>query len=93
MESRLGVHPRDDAGAIELRRQERSDARADHLERKLIDLPQRARECAREIGHRWTRIGFDEIRVVARTCVELPQPKHALVLVPKGTQVGDGQRC
>ena len=78
---------------IERRIAELAAAELDDLDGQLVELAKRARERAREIRHRLSRIGLDEIRVVARTCVESSKAKDALVLVTKGTQVGDAQRC
>jgi hypothetical protein len=46
-----------------------------------------------ELGHRSARVGLDETRLHRGSFMELSQAQHALVLVAKGAEVGDAQRC
>jgi hypothetical protein len=93
VEPRLRPHPHDDALRVAVGDLELLDARRDQLDGQLVDLAQRSWVQTRERRHRWARIGLDEIGLRFRACMELPQAEHLLVLVAKGTQVGDAQRC
>ena len=93
MESHERIHPWMACRRISLCGGELVDARADDVDRQLVDLAERTRKGTGEIRHPRARVGLDEIRIIAGACVEHPEVEHLLVLVTKGTQVGNAQRC
>jgi hypothetical protein len=93
MKARLSGHPQGDTRQVSFGGGELLDASLDHFERKLVELAQSAGVGTRERRHRGPRIRFDEARLAVRACMKVPQAEHPLVLVTKGAQVGESQRC